>query len=319
MIRIILSFFGTLRSDYLPGYLYVLWFLGKVRGFIPDTLLYKLPAILADLATGFLIYKILKGKKGLIGAAIYLLNPAIFANSSLWGQVDSFTALFSLLAIYLVPGAYFISAIALAVGTLIKPQAAFVAPVVLFLMIKNKFSLKKYLAFTFLAFSIFILAFVPFSHGNLFEFIIQRLTISANQYPYTTINAFNLWGLFGQWKPDTLYFQYGGYLIFLISFLLLSRRIKLVHVLTAFSFLFSFFFFTRMHERHLLPVFAPLTILAAGEFIYLIPLVGLSLVYVSNLFYSYNWVTYDFKVSFEPFPVIILGLTSFFVLLFLSL
>src|SRR3990167_6827157 len=259
IVRLTLSSFGTLRldqgtfiawsmslaengfrnfylgwSDYLPGYLYILWLLGKIKGIIPDALLYKLPAILADIATGFLIYKILKGKKGLIGAAIYLLNPAIFANSSLWGQVDSFTALFSLLAIYLVPGAYFISAIALAVGTLIKPQAAFVAPVVLFLMIKNKFSLKKYLAFTFLAFSIFILAFVPFSYGNLFEFVIQRLTISANQYPYTAVNAFNFWGLFGQWKPDMFYFQYGGYLAFLISFFVFARKIKSQYLLVTF-------------------------------------------------------------------------------------
>jgi len=81
--------------DYLPGYLYVLWGLGKIHlawPLIPTEFLYKLPAILADLVTGFLIYKIVKKHKserwGLIGAGLYLFNPAILANSTLWGQVD---------------------------------------------------------------------------------------------------------------------------------------------------------------------------------------------------------------------------------------
>jgi len=137
-------------SDYLPGYLYVLWFLGKIRGVIPDIILYKLPAILADLATGYLIYKIvdkLKDRKwALISSAVYLFNPAIWANSALWGQADSLTAFFALLSIYLLPTAkrqapliaYWLSAASLAIGTLIKPQAAFALPVILFLFLKNK-------------------------------------------------------------------------------------------------------------------------------------------------------------------------------------
>jgi len=311
-------------SDYLPGYLYVLWVLGKIRGVIPDVILYKLPAIASDLLTGFLIYKIIKGKKGLLGAGIYLLSPAIFANSSLWGQADSLTALFSLLSIYLLPINIYFSAISLAVGTLVKPQAAFIAPVVFFLMINNKISLTKILTFGILGLGVFILGFIPFQNiANFLDFIFQRLAISANQYPYTAVNAFNFWGLFGQWKPDNIYFQLGGYLIFLISTFFFARRIskkpRFPYFLTAFVFAFSFMFFTRMHERHLLPVFAPLTILAAEEFLFLIPLLGLSLVYVLNLLYSYNWVTNDFKILFEPFPVIIVGLVSFFTFIFLSL
>jgi len=100
IVRLTLSSFGTLRldqgtfiawsmnlaengfrnfylgwSDYLPGYLYILWLLGKIKGIIPDALLYKLPAILADIATGFLIHKILKGKKGFMGAAMIQKCP----------------------------------------------------------------------------------------------------------------------------------------------------------------------------------------------------------------------------------------------------
>src|SRR3990172_10906220 len=86
-IRLMLSFFGTLQldfntflawsmrlaniplrefykewSDYLPGYLYVLMIFGKINllGLIPQTLLYKLPAILSDLGTAIAIYLIVK-------------------------------------------------------------------------------------------------------------------------------------------------------------------------------------------------------------------------------------------------------------------
>jgi len=311
-------------SDYLPGYLYILWFLGKVRGIIPEVLLYKLPAILADMVTGLLIYKILKGKKGTIGAALYLLSPAILANSTLWGQVDSFTALFSVLSVFCFSRYYLLSAIFLSLGTLIKPQVAFILPVILFLMFKNRWKWQKISAYLFIGLFIFILGFIPFQNSpNLINFIFQRLTISANQYPYTAVNAFNFWGLLGQWKPDNIYFQLGGYLAFLGATTLFARKIwerkNFEYLLTAFIFAFSFMFFTRMHERHLLPLLAPLTILAAGEFIYLIPLAGFSLVYVLNLFYSYKWITYDFMISFEPFPVIILGLLSFGIFLFLCL
>ena len=44
--------------DYLPGYLYVLWILGKINLVLPflQTITFKLPAIFADIATGYLIY-----------------------------------------------------------------------------------------------------------------------------------------------------------------------------------------------------------------------------------------------------------------------
>jgi predicted membrane-bound dolichyl-phosphate-mannose-protein mannosyltransferase len=349
MVRLLLSGFGTLHldqgtfiawsvnlaengltsfysgwSDYLPGYLYILWFLGKVRGLIPDTLLYKIPAILADLTTAYLIYKILKGKKGLIGAAIYVLNPAVFANSALWGQVDSFTALLSLLSVYFIPGSYILSAVSLAVGTLIKPQVAFVFPVIIFLFVKNKFNFRKITIYLMVGLLVFLAGFLPFQNQpNFASFVLGRLTLSANQYPYTAVNAFSFWGLFGQWKPDNLYYQLGGYLAFIISTFLFARKVwshkNFKFLMAGFIFIFSFMFFTRMHERHLLPIFAPLTILVAGEFIYLIPLVGFSIVYLLNLYYAYSYVTFDFKLPFEPFPVIILALVSFFAFLFISL
>ena len=337
-LRILLSFFGTLQldqgtfiawssnlaqlgfknfyngwSDYLPGYLYFLWGLGKINllGLMPEVFLYKLPAILSDILTGYLIYKVLekhKGKKwGLIGAIIYIFNPAILANSTLWGQVDSLTALASVASIYFLSINYLLSAAVLSAGTLIKPQAAFILPIILFLMVKNKWNFAKIIKYILAGLFIFVLGFIPFSQGNLIQFILSRLSFSANQYPYTSINAFNFWGLFGFWKPDNVFYQFGGYILaFAATALLCFRSAKnkiSPYYLLSFVFAASFMFFTRMHERHLLPLFAPLAIVAIDNPVFLLPYIGFSVVYVLNLVYSYQWITNHFLQILPDFLI----------------
>ncbi|PIZ48642.1 hypothetical protein COY29_03310, partial [Candidatus Woesebacteria bacterium CG_4_10_14_0_2_um_filter_39_14] len=311
-------------SDYLPGYLYVLWFLGKIRGIIPDVLLYKLPAILADLATGFLIYKIvgkLKNSKwGLIASSLYIFNPAILTNSTFWGQIDSITSLLSILSIYFAPVNFLLSSFLLALGTLIKPQVAFIAAVIFLVMIKNRWKLKKILSYIFLSLIVFVLGFIPFASGNnLFSFIAERLSTSSGQYPYTSINAFNFWGIFGFWNKESSTLApmiVGVIIVLIISGLVLLKVWKKKgweYQLASVVFLSCFLFLTRMHERHLLPVFAPLVISASLVPDLLIPYVGLSLTYLANLYYSYIWITYDFRTVFPQ------GLIAFFILINLVL
>ncbi|HTA54744.1 MAG TPA: glycosyltransferase family 39 protein, partial [Candidatus Acidoferrales bacterium] len=68
--------------------------------------LVKLPAILADLGVGALVYAIVRRFAGtgyaLGAAALYLLNPATIYISALWGQVDSISGGLALLEIYLL-------------------------------------------------------------------------------------------------------------------------------------------------------------------------------------------------------------------------
>lgn len=308
-------------SDYLPGYLYILWLLGKINliGLFPQVVLYKLPAIIADVATGYLIFRILEKRKlpklGIIGAIIYVFNPAILANSTLWGQVDSLTALAAVASIYLLDKKIWMSAIVLAIGTLIKPQVAFILPIVIFSIIKQKRKIIDLLLYCFIGLIVFVLAFVPFSNGNIIDFIIDRLTLSANQYPYTSINAFNFWGLFGFWQPDNLIFQFGGYVFVVLLTLFLcfkyAKNKNSSYALAAFVFSVSFMFFTRMHERHLLPLFAPLAIVAAENPIFLIPYLGFSSIYLLNLIYSYYWISNDFTQILPEFLIkliIVIGL-----------
>ena len=314
-----LSNFYHSWSDYLPGYLYVLYILGKLKTIlpVPEILLYKLPAILADLTTGYLIYLIVKKIKdqriALIASGLYVFNPAILANSTLWGQVDSLTALFSLLAIYLVALNPYLSAISLAAGTLIKPQAAFVLPVILVLMIKNKWKFTKILTYLTVGLMLFILGFVPFlpRGENLLAFILERLALSSNQYPYASINAFNFWGIWAMWKPDSLIYQISGAIFSLLvfSFAVYKTWNKkgAEYLWTAVVFLTTFIFLTRIHERHMLPVFAPLIISAAVSSELLIVYLVLSLTYVANLLYSFIWISQDFKSIFSDLVIKIIS------------
>lgn len=336
IVRICLSFFGTLQldqgtfiawsnnlvrfgfrnfyqgwSDYLPGYMYVLWILGHINqlGVLPSEVLYKLPSIFADLITGYLIYlavaKLKNKKAALIAGCLYLFNPAVFANSALWGQIDSFTAMFSMSAIWFFPANYLVSALSLSIGTLVKPQAAFVLPVILYLMYRRKIHLKKALIYALVGLIVFVLAFIPFSHGNLFSFIISRLGLSASQYPYTSINAFNFWGLIGFWRLDTAAanFQLIGIvaslLIMTILFLLNLKAKNKKYYLAAASFIISFMFLTRIHERHLLPSFAPLLVASFFSPSLMIVYWGLSLTYLANLYYSFQWISFDFLTVYS--------------------
>lgn len=354
-LRIVLSQFGTLEldfntfrawsnqlvsngfgsfynswSDYLPGYLYVLWLLGKISSALPSlpqVLLYKLPAILADIGTGiFIFYAVrhFREKWALPAAAIYLFNPAVLANSTLWGQVDSLTALASVTSIFFVRKNPMASALALGIGTLIKPQAAFIAPIIGILWLKN-FGFRKTFMFFALCFVIFLLGFVPFAGNNSFlPFVSERILTTANQYPYTSVNAFNFWAILpGMWKPDSGGLQLVGVLLatIFLSIITLVYYLRMknksvknegfaVFLLSSLYLLISFLFLTRMHERHLLPVLAPLVVAAARFPILWTSYAILSITYLVNMYYSFVWINEDFKMIFSQDVVVISSLLN---------
>jgi len=317
-------------SDYFPGYLYVLWFLGKVNQFLPDlqTLTFKFPAILSDLVTGFLIYKIIRKEKNekwaVVASSLYLFNPAIMVNSTLWGQIDSLTALFCLLSVYFLRFNHILSAIFLAIGTLIKPQAAFVLPAFLYVFISERISLRKIIQFIFSGLLVFFISFLPFNNqSNFLMFIYERILLSSGQYPYGSVNAFSLWGLWGFWKPDNLTFWIGLFLstvfISLVTYFLILKKYKnKEYLLAGISLLITFLFMTRMHERHLLPSLVFLLISGFSFLPSIISYVVFSLTYVANIYYAYSWISYDFKEVFNSVFIgflILINLSAFFIVL----
>ena len=129
-------------TDYPPGYMYVLNFIGLLRSIfnVGDTgylILLKLPAIICDMVTGYLIYKIsakrFSEKSSLILSSLYMINPAVVINSSLWGQVDSIHTLGIIIVFLMLCNKKLIqSFFVFAVCTFIKPQSLIFTPVLLF-------------------------------------------------------------------------------------------------------------------------------------------------------------------------------------------
>jgi len=336
------SFFQNNWVDYLPGYPYLLWLLGNLKIYLnlsPNTnlLLYKLPAIFADLASGTLIFFILKKKHkqvSLIAAAAFLFNPAIFANSTLWGQTDSFTALFALATLFTFLNSKPIySGLSLGLGSLVKLNTLFILPILVFFQIQTQKHIRPLAILIASAVTIFALAFIPFQNQpNLASFIQSRIHITTNQYQLTSLNAFNVWFLReGSWQSDQTHIagitkHNLGNLLFLISLALVFTKLKSIKKITlahlslstALSFFSAFMFLTRMHERHLLAALPFLAIAAALKPKYWKHYAFLSISYLLNLIFAYQLGSGNIQIlSFPPSLPKLLSLFNLIILTFL--
>ena len=122
-------------ADYTPGYLYALWLVGVVGQFlggIGD--LIKLPAILTDVALGYIVYRMARDlgvseRRATLAGAVVIVNPITWFDSVVWGQVDSFGTVFLLLSVRELWKARSERAAILAVvAALVKPQLAILVP-----------------------------------------------------------------------------------------------------------------------------------------------------------------------------------------------
>lgn len=103
-----------------------------INGLLPTAIL-RIPALVADLAIGWLIYVFVKkqasGKSALPAAAFYLFNPAVLYNGAVWGQADALNNVFILAGIMmLLNRKYVLSGIFVAVSFLIKLSLIYLLP-----------------------------------------------------------------------------------------------------------------------------------------------------------------------------------------------
>ncbi len=260
-------------TDYPPGYMYILYVLGFIKDIFNIQgsglyLLIKMPAILCDCALTYIIYKKstehFSYSTSILLSLFILCSPAVLTNSALWGQVDSVFTLFIVLMVLCVMGKKMIPAYFLfAAGIFIKPQALIFTPVIIYGIVEHIFMAKKdfseilkNLLFGLSAILAMLILSVPFGVGNVFDQYIKTL----ESYPYMTVNAFNIWGAFGQnWKELSTFANIASY-IFMISivamtvpvFLKSKRTEKYVLIALLLSF-GAFMLMTKMHERYAFP------------------------------------------------------------------
>lgn len=297
--------------DYPPGYLYVLYILGMLHHVfhIPwegtfSILLMKLPASLADLVLGLLIFQEASRRFSLRGAyALTLgvvLNPALWLNSSIWGQIDSIFMIFVLLFLRgLRQKKFAFAACMLAIAVLIKPQGLLLGPFLLLALAKQR-DFKAWLQAFGTGAVTFLLPVVPFMIHKGFSWIFTLYFGTLGSYPYASLNAFNLFALFGgnftdQTKPFLfLSYQTWGTIGLLGSLLAASwlylriRNRSGAGQLAAALFMASAFILANMmHERYL---FYAVPLLAAafiwfGDRKLLFVYAGFSLTFVLNVGY----------------------------------
>ncbi|MEM7009328.1 MAG: hypothetical protein AAF462_09375 [Thermodesulfobacteriota bacterium] len=223
------NFYDNYWCDYMPGYLYVLWFMTELSSWAPwlsEYVLFKLPANLADLGISILIFIVLRPiantRLAIIAAVVYFFNPAVLSNSTLWGQVDSFHAFPILLSIVLaLRRHYMLCGLFAALAFMIKPQTIVLFPIVGFIALKPFFNPQnrwrinnfipgiKIVAVVILTCTIVALPFIWDKFDSIFyiftgpiELIIQRFNSAYGQYEYASLNTFNFWGVFAMWQND---------------------------------------------------------------------------------------------------------------------
>ena len=270
-------------TDYPPGFMYVLYPIGALRSLLQipyysdlHILLLKSPAILCDIACGFLLYREAVKKlhfselQGLCAASAYLFHPAIILNSSCWGQVDSvYTLVIILMCLFLMEGNMLPSYAVYGVGVLLKPQTLIFTPVLLVGILDHvfldNFSWRKFFFNVCGGMAVIcgmLLLCAPFG----LQAAISQYTSTLGSYEYAAINAYNFWGLLGMnWIDQNTTFLFlpcktwGTIVILLIvlfTFLIAAHCRKepsRYFCLGAFIILTMFLFSVRMHERYMYP------------------------------------------------------------------
>lgn len=228
----------------------------------------KLPAILADLGIGLLIYLIFEKQKkfSLWLSGLYLFNPATIYVSAVWGQIESLPIFFLLLSYFCLwkkKNYYFVSHLAFCAAVLTKQTALWVLPVYLILWLKEA-KVQKLIAGLLLQLAVFFVLYLPFlppfsALSSYFATLSGSSTLVGDQ-------AMNLWFFIfaGRRVEDSL--TLFGLSIRLWSLILLALSVIFVSISLWKKFtvekaangllwlsLLAFFFQTRVHERHLAP------------------------------------------------------------------
>jgi len=326
--------------NYPPGFIYVLWLMGKIYSFFGNPhdyinywrennfgflLVSKSFAIAADIGIACLIYWFFSQKKKLeelitdhqaddsspakrgerqacppkrsfdcvdvnhkanlsVGGtrkllidnlpllltAVFFLNPVVIIDSALWGQVESFGLLFTIVAVILLfyrrP---LLGSAVFTVGALMKLQNIIFIPL-FFLFIFRYFDLKtlvKSLASAALA---FFAVCLPFFLAHDMDRVLYLMTLNNDYFPWLSLNAHNLWwivsGASGMKVIDKILIAgilnaktvgliiFSGFYLLFCLLILLKPKARSFFLSLSLAILAFFLFTTQSHERYSYPV-----------------------------------------------------------------
>jgi Gpi18-like mannosyltransferase len=327
------QFYSSAKSaDYPPLYIYILALIGRVASISTFNsyfiLMLKIPSIIADIVTAYFIYKI--GKKyissqtSILLTTFYIFNPAVFIDSTFWGQVDSIFTLLIVISVFLLSEKKIYASSAMFVAAiLMKPQGIIFIPVLFFEIIREK-NLKVFIKAAVSGVITAIIIILPFSlnqQNTLWIFKLYLNTIA--EYPFASVNGFNFFSLIGanfRNNTETLFvFNYHTWgMIFIAITTLISWGVyiksnnrKFVSAISLLQIAGVFTFSVGMHERYLFPAVA----IAVIAFIYLkdnrffVLAIGFSItsyINISSVLFSLNSSTFNILLMITSFLNIML-------------
>ncbi|MGH2377547.1 MAG: phospholipid carrier-dependent glycosyltransferase [Candidatus Limnocylindria bacterium] len=287
-------------SDYPPAFLYVLWLAGAAFDGEALRLAVKLLSVPADIAIAVFVARLVTPaggpRLGALAGGIWMAQPGVILAGPFWGQVDAWGALPFLGALVAAGRGRWALAGALAgVAGMVKPQFGLVALVVAGAAAIELVQTRRWRPLALVAGSglgVALALAIPFrmTPGAYVDLVRE----AAETYPYTSLYAFNVWSVFGDfWKPDAGFFVIGGALLALGlagSLLPLWRRRDVAAFLAAGAFAAMAFYFlpTRAHERYLFPAFALILPFAVLRPRVRLPYAVLSVAFFVTLYFAFT-------------------------------
>jgi hypothetical protein len=258
----------------------------------------KLPSIVGDFAIFGAIVTMARrwGKEdlGLKVGLVYLLNPALWYNSSWWGQTDSVVAAYMLWSIvFLFTKQPWKASFFAGLSLITKASWAPIVPLIAIYWWRNHYKLAPVLG---AALAVLLVA-IPFHpHLDVVTWLINLYTtrILPGESGFITVSAFNFWHfLVGQkLVPDRNFTLMANLLVGmlgLVGMVIVGRRPNPQGFLRAATILFFgvFLFASRMHERYLYPIFPLMSLGIVTGFSWALPYALASVTYIINLYYQW--------------------------------
>ncbi|MDQ2951784.1 MAG: DUF2029 domain-containing protein, partial [Chloroflexota bacterium] len=286
-------------SDYPPAYLYVLWLFGALFDGEFLRLAVKAASIPADIGIALLAASLTwRAGRGYAVTAIglWMLAPGPIFAGPYWGQVDAVGTLPLAAALSFAGRGRWATAGAFAgLAVMIKPQFGIglfiVLAAALVLWIRDS-DWRAPLRAAIASVAVVLVLGLPFRSGP--GELIDLVKSAALTYPYTSLYAFNLWSIVGDfWQPDGAFVAAGG--VLLVTGLLGSasivwwrRDVPALLAAGALAAMAFYFLPTRAHERYLFPAFALLLPLAVVRARMLIPYVILAISFAVSLYFAFT-------------------------------
>ncbi len=267
-------------ANYAPAYLYVLLIIAYLQN-IPTELVIKAASILCDIGIAFLVYQIVKSKfktrfYPILAAVAVLASPVVWMDSALWGQCDSFFALFVVGFVWMmIQKKPVLAMLSFAIAFAFKPTAILIAPFIGVLIFRKQIPWWT-LALVPAVYIVFILP--AWFAGRSFVDLLSIYFTQDQWSPFhrLSMNAANLYVFFPtpglSSLPGIVIAGAGSILYFITS---LRKKLAVTPVYIVFFAMFiqylMAFLLPTMHERYFYcaALFALVTAFYRKEFIWL--------------------------------------------------